>query len=747
MPLAADVLLPLPVPAFTYLLPFGSGPGPVGGRVVVPWQGTLRIGICIGLREVGAGESLDLRELISWLDDRSFFTPGAVELFSELAQGTAHPPGSILAALSLTGLDDPLEHEFRLQRPTELAADLAAGQWLPAVSIEHDRLERLRQEGLVLERARVAVTQASQLVATAEDDSSLGESRAVANQRAAFAALLRAPAESAAALARTAGVPVSSVRALISKGLAEYRNVPAAPPELSLPEATGVLPAPSLELPASGPFIVTGGVRLQRLAELLPLLEEEINSGLSPLLLAPELVYLEEAVAALRERLPVIMLSGELDDRQRQHAWKLASARPGQLLAGTFPALLMNPPETGSIVVLESASSSWKGLSGPRLFIPETARLLARIEGRRLIETEVSLNAELSASGTPVLSLPPRSQRIHVTDMNSASGWPIDSDLSRVLRQVQERERQAVVLSSRRGFSGALACNACGHTIGCLNCDLPLRYHQKENELRCHQCNHTLAVPLECPSCGSDELQPGRSAGTQWLASSIRRLLPGFRVVRYDTDVREHPTALLAGESGVLVATTAALRLPSLPNVSLLAVSLFDAHLSQSDFRAAENTLRLMLQLPELSSRPRPLVVIQTFQPEHPVLDVLRAEDQAAALERFTDATLERREAFGYPPFAHLARIEITARDSATAEVAAQRLQGSLLGEGAGADELLGPVPAGVARIRGRYVWQLLLRCRDPQRFRALLAAVPSGQQGARFRIDVNPRDVSLDLE
>src|SRR5690625_2601313 len=175
MPLAADVLLPLPVPAFTYLLPFGSGPGPVGGRVVVPWQGTLRIGICIGVREVGAGESLDLRELISWLDDRSFFTPGAVELFSELAQGTAHPPGSILAALSLTGLDDPLEHEFRLQRPTELAADLAAGQWLSAVSIEHDRLERLRQEGLVLERARVAVAQGGRPAATAGGAARSGE--------------------------------------------------------------------------------------------------------------------------------------------------------------------------------------------------------------------------------------------------------------------------------------------------------------------------------------------------------------------------------------------------------------------------------------------------------------------------------------------------------------------------------------------------------------------------------------------
>lgn len=745
MPLAADVLLPLPLPAFTFLVPFGSEPGPVGGRVVVPWQGSLRIGICTALNEIGMGQSLDLRELVSWLDERPFFTPGALELFAGLAQRTAHAPGSILAAFTLTGLSGELDHQVRLQRATELAPDLPADEWQPAEAFSSEQLERLRQEGLVLERASLRPRLESRLVATVSDTAALSAS--APKQLQALEALLDGPADSAAELARRSGVSAASVSALVSKGLAAYQDLPAPAPELPLPEPAASLNAAALSLPDSEPFNLVGGLRSQRLAELLPLLQEEVARGLSPVLIAPEVVWLAEAVAALRSRLPLLMLSGELSDAQRQHAWQLAAEQPGQLLAGTWPALLLNPPQPGSIVVLESASSSWKLLSGARLFVPGAARLLAQIEGRRLIETEVMDNAELRASGRQLLQLPAVAQRIHVTDMNSARGWPLDTDLSRVLRQVQERERQAVLLSSRRGFSGALSCAVCSHTIGCPNCDLPLRYHQKENSLRCHQCNHTVTVPAACPSCGAAELQPGRSAGTQWLSSAVSRLLGQFPVHRYDSDVRQPPERLLAGEPGVLIATTAALRLPPLPNVSLIAVSLFDAHLGQSDFRAAESTLRLLLQLPELTTRERPLVLVQSFQPEHPVLKVLEAADLSAAVSTFTDRTYERREAFGYPPFVQLARIEITARDRASAEQQARRLHGALLAHGADEADLLGPVPAGVARLRGRYVWQLLVRSADAELFAQLLAAVPSSQQGARFRVDVDPRDVALNLE
>lgn len=748
MTLTAQVLLPLPLPAFSFLVPPGSRAGPVGGRVVVPWQGSLRVGLCTGLTDAGSGAGLDLRELVCWLDDDPFFADGATELFSELAAITAAPPGLILEAFAFSGFQPDLVHEIRLGQPSELAPDLVAGEWQPAGIVPLEVLERLRQEGLVDERAREAQRLVSRLTAVADDPDAAGSDARRANQRTALAQLLRGPAESAAALARTAGVPVSSVRTLINRGLARFEDVPAPAPRLPEPDPSPPLRPASLSLPAEGPFSLTGGLRRDRLAELAPLLRDELAAGRSPLVLVPELAVLTETAALLAASFPVLQVSGELDDAARAHTVQLAAtAEKPVVIVGTWPALLLRTSSPGCIVVLESASPSFKLLSGARLFVPEAARRLAAVTDRRLIETEVTGNAELNAVYATRLQLPLIGQRLHVTDLTDASSWPLDADLVRVLRQVQERGRQALLLSSRRGFSGALSCHDCGTPVPCPNCDLPLRYHQSGPLLRCHQCNHERSVPPRCPECGSEQLEPNRAAGTQWLASGVRRLLPGFPVLRYDSDVREDPAALYAGEPGVLVATTAALRLPPLPNVSLIAVTLFDAHLSLSDFRAGEATLRLMLQLPELTERGRPLVLIQTFQPDHPVLRTLLADDRDKALEDFTSSTLERRQAFGYPPFAQLARVEISARDRAAAEREAIRLRGALLAAGASDSEVLGPTPAGVARVRGRYVWQLVLRSSDPGRFSEMLQGVPAGQQGARFRVDVDPREVSLQLE
>src|SRR5690554_1792630 len=111
MPLTAEILLPLPLPPFSYLVPFGTAAGPVGGRVVVPWQGGLRIGICTRVLEGPISAGLDLRELVCWLDTEPFLTGGATALLEELADWTASPQGLILGAFALTGLDAPLIHE------------------------------------------------------------------------------------------------------------------------------------------------------------------------------------------------------------------------------------------------------------------------------------------------------------------------------------------------------------------------------------------------------------------------------------------------------------------------------------------------------------------------------------------------------------------------------------------------------------------------------------------------------------
>lgn len=746
--LAAEILLPLPLPAFSFLVPYGSEAGPVGGRVVVPWQGGLRIGLCTGLSDARLDDGLRLRELICWLDaDEPFFADAAVPLFAELAEAARLPAGAILAAFSATGFHGELDHGIMIEGGAPGSPEAETGTWIPAATVSGDRLEELRQAGLVRERAALRPRTVRQLAAATTGTDGLPAGKRTANQLRALELLLEGPAASAAALARDAGVPGSAARALVKRGLAEYRELPAPPAIPELPAAETPLPAAAFSVPEQGSFQLFGGLRRSRLAELVPLLKKETAAGRSPLLLAPEQGILKEAASWLRGHVPLLVFSGELKDEEREYVRGQAAATAGTVLAGTYPALFLRQRNPGSIIVLEAASDSWKLQSGARLFIPDAARLMAELQERRLVQTGIFQTAELKAADLPVLRLPSPRQRLHVTDLNSASSWPLDADLIRVLRQVRDRGRQAVILASRRGFSAALVCLECGLTVGCPNCDLPLRYHQRENRLRCHQCNHGEAVPARCPSCGGRELQPSRTAGTEWLQERIRELLPGFPVLRHDADSRQLPEALLAGEPGVLVATVAALRLPPLPGVSLIAVTMFDGHVSLGDFRAGENMLGLLLALPELTLKERPLVIVQTFRPGDPVLEVLRADDAERALLEFTRRTAERREAFGYPPAGRLARVEVSARDRAAARSGAERLRGALLTAGAAEEDVLGPVPSGVARVRGRYVWQLLLRSRTEERFRQLLDSVPAGRSGVRIAVDVDPRGAGLLLE
>lgn len=714
--------------------------------MAVPWQGSLRIGLCVSIDDEPQARSLELREVVDWLDSEPFLTGSAPALLADLAAYSGTPAGVILSSLCPVGLQDELLHEIRLVEGAE-SGDLPAGVWLLADALDAARLEQLRQNGLIHERAGLVPRRQSRLVAVAEDGSSLtGAARE--NQRLAFERLLDGSFASAAELARSAGVPVSAARALVSKGLAGYRDLPAEPPELPLPAAADVpLEASSVTVPDAARVHVVGGVRRERLAALLPLLLDDIAQGRTPLLLAPELAWLNEAVSLLQLELPVLLLTGDLSDAARQRIWQEAADGPAVLLAGTYLALLAPVRRPGRIVLLEAGSSSYKLPAGARLFIPEVARRLTMLESRPLLLTDASESAEMRASDGLLVRLPYRQQRLFVSNMNLVHGWPLGTDLVGVLKQVQERERQALLLSSRRGFSGALACTSCGHQFMCPHCDLTLRFYQSDRLLRCHQCNHQERVPRLCPACAEPELTPTRAAGTQWIAEAVERLLPGFPVLRHDADRQDDVSGLRAGEPGVLVATTAALRQPPLPAVSLIGLTLLDSHTGATDFRAEEDTLRLLLQLPELSARARPLVLVQTFNPGYKALTALKAADVEEAVAGFTGELTQRRKAFGYPPFQQLAKIQLSARQRGSAELAAGKLVEILKAAGATAGEVMGPAPAPVARVRGQFVQLVFVRAASEERFRELLTLVPRTLASARIRLDVDPRDVTLFVE
>ncbi|HZJ10933.1 MAG TPA: primosomal protein N', partial [Trueperaceae bacterium] len=537
----------------------------------------------------------------------------------------------------------------------------------------------------------------------------------------------------------------------ITRGYVRYEEVEARPEPLPQPPlAATPLPEPPPDAVApEGSGAVVGGLRAQRLSALLPRLRDDLSEGRSVLVIAPENTLANEAAALLATRLPVRLLTGEASEEQRVALFAELPSEPPSVLVGSYIALLAPLPNLGRIVLLESSNGSYKLRSGARLAVQRAAQRLAAAVDAKLTFTDVVASPELVAAvddGQRV-SLPLPNLRVHVADLSASPNWPLHPDLQLTLRQVAMRDRQAIVIAARRGYSGAFGCYVCGWLAPCPNCDLTLRYHREEDRLRCHQCGHDEAVPVICPQCGGEELGALRGAGTQWVASQLGKLLPEMKVYRYDSDRRDDLTPLYEGEPGVVAATTAALRLAPLPKLSLAAIALFDVHLALADFRAEQEAVRMLLQLAELAGGPRPLVLVQTYAPDNEALLAVASQPPDAALEVLLGRQLERRKRFGYPPFATLAKVQLSARERSAAANAAASAADTLRLAGAEEGELLGPESAPVARVKGRYAYQLLLRATSEPRLETLIDALPDRLPQTKIIIDVDPSDVGELLE
>ncbi|MEZ4608126.1 MAG: hypothetical protein R2865_15380 [Deinococcales bacterium] len=394
---------------------------------------------------------------------------------------------------------------------------------------------------------------------------------------------------------------------------------------------------------------ISGGSRLERLASLIPRIKMSLSEGKSVLILVPEGAFLAESASFLHH-LPLKVLSRELSDRQRRRLFDELREDSPSVLLGSYLALLAPLKDLGHVVVLEHGSNSYKLIAGTKLFIPNAAQALAKLSQSRLSLSDALNTPEWHHQLKPTASieLPSKKQRFHIVNLGESPNWPLSTDLITLLKQVRDRERQALILSSRRGFSAALRCYDCHYLLGCPNCDLPLRYHHKGYVLRCHQCHYETRAPEACPNCQSINLRPSKAAGSEWILKSLGQLLPELPLFRFDNDHRDDLQPLYEGLPGIVVATSAIMRQTPLPRLSLIAHALLDIHFELGDFRSSEHSYRLLLNLAELSPQNRPLVVLQTFQPEHPVLQAFQKQDS----QTFLANIISRRKTFHYPPLA-----------------------------------------------------------------------------------------------
>jgi primosomal protein N' (replication factor Y) len=483
--------------------------------------------------------------------------------------------------------------------------------------------------------------------------------------------------------------------------------------------------------------------------------ERALADGLRVLLLVPDISLTPQLVQRVRARLnaPVAVLHSQLTELERAQQWWRARRGEAEVVLGSRSAVFAPIPRLGLICLDEEGSAAYKQDRTPRYEAGWVARRLAAVSGARLVAgsaTPTVVTYHDAEQGQLALAKLTRRVRgrdadVELVDMRdeAASGnrQPLSRRLLEVIGKTLENEEQVILYLNRRGMATFVLCRDCGRSVQCLGCSVALVQHAELDGLVCHYCGYSRAMPAVCDHCGSRNIR-GMGMGTQRLESMVKKLWPRARVLRLDSDAARGPDSYFEiwetfseRRADILVGTQLVARGLDLPAVTCVGVVDADLPLHFPDYRSAENTFSLVVQVAGRAGRDgRPSrVVVQTSNPEHYSLRYAAVGDYDA----FYAAELPARKAFSFPPFAELAVLTRTDADdgraAASAREAAEALATGLLKEGIEGIRVMGPSPAFIHRLRGEYRWQVTLKGGRLERARHL------APRGRGWSYDVDP--------
>jgi primosomal protein N' (replication factor Y) len=537
-------------------------------------------------------------------------------------------------------------------------------------------------------------------------------------------------------------------------------------PELTLPQSVAVRGLiKALELGERRAFLLEGVTASGKTEVYMRAAERTVALGRGAIVLVPEIALTPQLVSRFRARLGgrIAVLHSALAEVERHAMWRSLRSGDVKIAIGARSALFAPVSNLGLICVDEEHDGSFKQEEGVRYHARDMALLRAHRANAVCVlgsATPSVTSAELARTGKlEHLELPARARasstlpEVEIVDLRHTGPGPggerlLSLPLYRALEEVIAKKEQAILFLNRRGFSPSLVCEACGKIVECPSCSVALTLHRARTaELVCHYCDHTRDVPETCPSCGEPKLAE-EGAGTERIESLVAAALPGARVGRLDRDVASgHKSARVLDrmrrrELDVLVGTQMVTKGHDLPTVTLVGVLNADAALSLPDFRAAERTFQLIVQVAGRAGRGDApgRVLIQTRQPDHPAIRLAARHDVKAFLEH----ELAARHELHYPPYSRLALVRLDAVDEAVVQAEAERIAKIARRVEAEGVEVLGPAPAPLARLRGRYRYRFMLRATDRTRLRLVLLGVARAAVDRRVRLAIDVDPVSM---
>ncbi len=500
-------------------------------------------------------------------------------------------------------------------------------------------------------------------------------------------------------------------------------------------------------------------------------IEHALQHGRTAMVLVPEIALTPQMVQRFKGRLgeDVAVLHSRLGLGERYDQWRGIREGRYKVVIGARSALFAPLADLGLIVIDEEHETTYKEGSAPRYNARDVAAERARLCGAALVlgsATPLLESRYAAARGDyTYLRLTRRVDdrplpRVEVVDMREDEDPGARSILSprlvNALGKVYQAGEQAILFLNRRGFASFLQCHACGHIFQCRNCSVSMCYHVREQQLLCHHCNWSLQPPFVCPQCGS-EVHRYAGIGTERVEEELRRLLPPLRCIRMDADTTRRKDAhwdmleeFKSGRAQVLLGTQMIAKGLDIPNVTLVGVINADTSLGLPDFRAGERTFQLLTQVSGRAGRGAlpGKVIVQTFNPDHYAVEAAVRGDARAF---YRQETAFRREAL-YPPFCRLVNLVITAPVEEHARAAAAGL-GDILRAGLlpGDGEVLGPAPAPLSRLKGKYRYHLTIKAPTLEKvadtLEGSLAAYEAFRNSYCRREQIAREDISLAVD
>ena len=500
---------------------------------------------------------------------------------------------------------------------------------------------------------------------------------------------------------------------------------------------------PKLEDDAPHSALLYGVTGSGKTLVFLKLIAYCLEQGRKALVLVPEISLTPQMILRLKSQFGrrVAVQHSALNHTERLLQWQMIQDGGADIVVGTRSAIFSPLENIGLIIIDEEQEHTYRSESAPRYSAHEMARQRAAENGALLLLASATPSTESFYAAqhgrTQLVRLTQRYggnplPKVQIVDMRAelASGNPREISLAMedAIRRNLDAGKQTILLLNRRGYQTMAQCEDCREVLKCQKCSVPMVYHKSAHKVLCHYCGSQMEPPTVCPTCGG-KLQY-RGFGTQKAEEELAKLFPDARVLRMDQDstaakgAHEKLLAKFADhEYDIMVGTQMVAKGLDFEDVTLVGVLGIDSLLFAQGFRAYENVFSLITQVVGRSGRAKApgFAIIQTTDPDNPVLNLAAAQDYDA----FFEQEIAYRKLGLYPPFCGLCVIGFAgAKEIETARAAARFA--ALLGQQAAKQpdlplRVLGPTPGSIEKINDTYRYKLTIKCRNDRRFRDLV--------------------------